>query len=289
MALKKKGNLAFALQAGATGPVADTTTGMYRRTEEWEGQETDLTSFLATKPPGSAHPAYPYLKVYEVEPTMNEAGMARVRITYTGHPTGASSPTLRFQRSLRTSSVSVKIVRRYERVISYAVKTDDPLSTQQSAAGYNYVYDIVWATVEDEADGEMAYSYYAPSVIYRYCRSNFVKSPQYQTQATQELSGQTPTILKQDVRQTGSQFTLRLGTNLTEQPLVAQPSDDPIQAEENRLLATKKNLVTFYEYQGSSTVNQPYLGTPTLRSTDLTTEQKGTMFEVEETWEVDLV
>lgn len=276
MALKKKGNLAFALQAGARGPVADTTTGMYRRDEEWEGQETDLTAFLASKPPGSAHPAYPYLKVYEVEPTMNEAGMARVRITYTGHPTGASTPTLQFQKSLRTGAVGVKIVRRYERMVAFTLYQGEIISSN-------------WVPVSDEADAEMAFSYFAPSVTFRYCRSQFIKSPQFSAQANAELAGQTPEITKSNIRQTTPNFTTTSGTNLNPIDSIPENTTSDLQGQINRLAAEKRNLRISYEYEGSSIVGQPYFGTPVIRSTDLTCEQRGSMFEVQETWEIALV
>jgi hypothetical protein len=91
MAILKKGDLTFKLQSGARGPYSDSTYGLYRREEEWKGQETDLVAFLATRPEGAVHPSYPYLKLYELDTTYDEAGMATVRMTYTGHPNGVGS------------------------------------------------------------------------------------------------------------------------------------------------------------------------------------------------------
>ena len=260
MALKKKGNLSFTLQAGARGPAPDSVYDLFRREEEWVGQETDLTSFLATKPKDSAHPSFGYMKLYEYDVTLNEAGMATVRLVYTGHPNGIGSqtPTKRFQKMLKTATVEGRLKRTFKRWVQ------EP--------------DVVTQTLLDVtqyATAEINYRYYTPSVTYRYSSSTMVTSPKYTAQAAADLSGQIPTLTLESTKKTGEYLHSWDGVLYSWQ-------------------VTNGDDLSGFNIQGGVTVvtennaETPVLNTPIIQTADLVSEQRGTFFEVEETHEIEL-
>lgn len=253
MALKLAGDLSWKLQVGARGPTPDTTYGLYRREEEWQGKQDDLAAFLASKPVGAAYPTAAWLTLSEYEPTYLEAGMARCRLTYTGHPSGGSQPTKRLQRMLKTESKSIMLVRRFERVTS--------------SSTINGITTKLWGPVEQEAPGQLIYSYYTPSITYRYTRQGLVKAAQYTALAATDLAGLAPVMLSVQQRQTDPTWVTRSG--------VATNTD--------LSLYEIRNFSQTYEFEGGETA-----GTPTPRAAELSCELVGEWGEVEETHEIEL-
>jgi hypothetical protein len=265
MALKKKGDLTFKLQSGARGPYPDSTYELYRREEEWVGQETDLTSFLATKAPNSAHPSFGYMKLYEYSVTLNEAGMASVNLIYTGHPNGIGStnPTKRFQKMLKTATAEGVLKRTFQRWV-YEDGTGTTSINQTTI------------DVTQTASAEINYRYYTPSVTYRYSSSTMVTSPRYSAQAAIDLGGQTPSITLESAKKTSTY----LHTDY--------PFGMPV------AWLTNGDDLSDFSIQGAITNSteskdgQPILDTPIIRAADLVCEQRGSFYEVEETHEIEL-
>jgi hypothetical protein len=267
MALKKKGDLSFKLQVGAKGPYPDSTYDLYRREEEWVGQETDLTSFLATKPKDSAHPSYGYMKLYEYSVTLNEAGMASVSLTYTGHPNGIGStaPTKRFQKMLKTATVEGQLRRKFWRWVYKDV--------------VGLINDKMQIDVTQTATAEINYRYYTPTVTYRYSSSTMITSPRYASQAAIDLAGQTPQIIFESTKKTGTythQFTGSL-------PTLWVTNGDDLSAFDINGFVGQTTTVTAEGKDG-----QPILNNPVVRAADLVAEQRGTYWEIEETHEIEL-
>lgn len=264
MAILKKGDLTFKLQAGARGPYPDSTYGLYRREEEWKGQETDLAAFLATKPEASAHPSFPYLKLYEHDVTYDEAGMATVRMTYTGHPNGVGSqnPTKRFQKMMKTATVEGRLKRTFKRWVA-----EEPAVTITKK-----LLDIT-----QYATAEINYRYYTPSVTYRYSSSTMVTSPRYAGQAAIDLAGQTPSITFESTKKIGEYLHSWDGVLFSWQ--VTNGDDLSVYGTD----ISGPIVVTAEGKDGAS-----ILSTPIVRAADLTCEQQGTYWEVEETHEIEL-
>jgi hypothetical protein len=265
MAIKKKGNLSFTLQAGARGPAPDSVYDLFRREEEWVGQETDLTSFLASKPKDSAHPSFGYMKLYEYSVTLNEAGMASVNLVYTGHPNGigSTSPTKRFQKMLKTATVEGRLKRTFARWV-----VSDPSDT---------IPNKTLLDVTQYATAEINYRYYTPSVTYRYSSSTIVTSPRYAAQAASDLAGQTPTITLESAKKTGEYLHSWTGTLYSWQ---ITNGDDLSQYD---LSSFTPVTVTSEGKDGAA-----ILSNPIIRAADLVCEQRGTFYEVEETHEIEL-
>jgi hypothetical protein len=266
MAIKKKGDLSFKLQAGARGPSPDSVYDLFRREEEWVGQDTDLTSFLASKPKDSAHASFGYLKLYEYSVTLNEAGMASVNLVYTGHPNGigSTSPTKRFQKMLKTATVEGRLKRTFTRWVY-----EDGTSTGTTSINKTTL------DVTQTATAEINYRYYTPSITYRYSSSTIVTSPRYSAQASVDLAGQTPSVILESSKKTGEYLHSYTGTI---------PSG----------WLTNGDDLSAFDIQGSVTTTtesangQPILSSPVIRAADLVAEQRGTYWEVEETHEIEL-
>lgn len=261
MAIKKKGDLSFKRQTGARGPAPDSVYDLYRREEEWVGQETDLTSFLASKPKDSAHPSFGYLKLYEYSVTLNEAGMASVNLVYTGHPNGVGSqtPTKRFQKMLKTATVEGRLKRTFARWVDA-----DPNSTIAK----------VLLDVTQYATAEINYRYYTPSVTYRYSSSTMVTSPRYSAQASVDLAGQTPAVTLESAKKTGEYLHSWTGNLFSWQ---VTNGDD----------LSQYDLSSFTPVTVTTESNN-LLNTAVIRAADLVAEQRGTYWEVEETHEIEL-
>jgi hypothetical protein len=261
MALKKKGNLSFTLQAGARGPAPDSVYDLFRREEEWVGQQTDLTSFMATKPKDSAHPSFGYLKLYEYSVTLNEAGMASVSLTYTGHPNGVGSqtPTKRFQKMLKTATIEGRLKRTFARWVD---------------ADTNSIVSKVLLDVTQYATAEINYRYYTPSVTYRYSSATMVTSPRYSAQASVDLAGQTPTVTLESTKKTGEYLHSWTGNLFSWQ---VTNGDD----------LSQYDLSSFSPITVTTESNN-LLNTAVVRAADLVAEQRGTYWEVEETHEIEL-
>jgi hypothetical protein len=267
MAILKKGDLTFKLQPGARGPYPDSTYELYRREEEWVGQETDLTSFLATKAPNSAHPSFGYMKLYEYSVTLNEAGMASVSLTYTGHPNGIGStnPTKRFQKMLKTATIEGVLKRTFKRWVYEDGTGSGTTSINQTTID-----------VTQKASAEINYRYYSPSITYRYSSSTIVTSPRYSAQAAIDLSGQTPTITLESAKKTSTYLH-------TDYPF-GMPA----------AWLTNGDDLSDFSIQGSITNTteskdgQQMLNNPVIRPADLVAEQRGSFWEVEETHEIEL-
>lgn len=267
MALKKTGNLAFKRQAGARGPSPDSTYGLYRRDEDWEGQDTDLAAFLATRPEGSVHPDFPYLKLKEATTTYNEAGIARVALSYTGHPNGIGSqtPTKRFQKMMKTATVEGQLKRKFWRWVFQDVVGLSPLRMQ--------------IEVTQIATAELNYRYYTPSVTYRYSSSTMVTSPRYTSLAATDLAGQTPQIIFESTKKTG-EYTHQFTGSL---PAPWVTNGDDLSGYDINGFVGQTTTVTAEGKDGAS-----ILSTPIIRASDLSCEQQGTYWEVEETHEIEL-
>jgi hypothetical protein len=267
MAIKKKGDLSFKLQAGARGPAPDSVYDLFRREEEWVGQETDLTSFLASKPKDSAHPSFGYMKLYEYSVTLNEAGMASVNLVYTGHPNGigSTSPTKRFQKMLKTATVEGRLKRTFYRSV-YA----DPTATSGN---------IISIEVTQFATAEINYRYYTPSITYRYSSSTIVTSPRYSAQASLDLAGQTPSVTLESSKKTGEYLHSWSGIL----PSAWVTNGDDLTAFDINSWPGQNTIVTVETSDG-----QPILSNPVIRAADLVAEQRGTYWEVEETHEIEL-
>jgi hypothetical protein len=267
MAIKKKGDLSFKRQAGARGPAPDSVYDLYRREEEWIGQETDLTSFLASKPKDSAHPTYAYLKLYEFDVTLTEAGMATVRMTYTGHPNGlgSTSPTKRFQKMLKTSTVEGQLRRNFFRWVN-----EDPTNVNS---------DKIQIEVTQTATAEINYRYYTPSITYRYSSSTLVTSPRYAAQAATDLAGQSPTIVLESSKKTGTYLHSYSGV----MPSGWLTNGDDLSAFDINGFPNQQTTVTVTDPNGNAISN-----TAVVRAADLVAEQRGTYWEVEETHEIEL-
>ena len=263
MAIKKKGDLTFKLQAGARGPAPDSVYDLYRREEEWIGQETDLTSFLASKPKDSAHPTFGYLKLYEYSVTLNEAGMAAVNLIYTGHPNGVGStnPTKRFQKMLKTATVEGQLKRTFKR---WVYEDGTPSGTTS--------INKTTLDVTQLATAEINYRYYSPSVTYRYSSSTMVTSPRYAGQAAIDLAGTTPSVTLESAKKTGEYLHSYTGVI---------PSG----------WLTNGDDLSEFDISGAvttTTESNNLLNTAVIRAADLVAEQRGTYWEVEETHEIEL-
>lgn len=258
MALTFKGDSTFKLQVGARGPTPDPVYHLYTRDETWQGKQTDLPAFLATRPPGSVHPLYPTLRIAEYEPMPLEAGMADLWFRYVGGAAGPPIATTKRNSLLRPSSTAIKLVRTFRRIAG---------GTTLNGVTTNSI-----SQVRQEAEGEQTYSYRSPSITYYYCAPYDVKLPLFTNRAASDLAGLTPTIINKQTRQTSSEWVTVSG--------YSTPSDisDP------DLGVT--NLVQFTEFPtGGGT------GTPQSRATDLVSNARGLSgwYEVEETHEIDLV
>ena len=263
MAIKKKGDLSFKRQTGARGPAPDSVYDLYRREEEWVGQETDLTSFLAGKPKDSAHPSFGYLKLYEYSVTLNEAGMASVNLIYTGHPNGIGSttPTKRFQKMLKTATVEGQLKRTFKRWVFEDGTTTGTTSINKTTLD-----------VTQLATAEINYRYYSPSVTYRYSSSTMVTSPRYSAQASVDLAGTTPSVTLESSKKTGEYLHSYIGTI----PAGWLSNGDDLSA---------------FDISGpvtTTTESNNLLNTAVIRAADLVAEQRGSYWEVEETHEIEL-
>jgi hypothetical protein len=267
MALKKKGDLTFKLQPGAKGPYPDSTYELYRREEEWVGQETDLTSFLASKPKDSAHPSYGYLKLYEYSVTLNEAGMASVNLVYTGHPNGvgSTSPTKRFQKMLKTQTVTGRLRRRFWRWVYEDVVGVNPFKMQ--------------IEVNQIATADINYRYYSPTVTYRYSSATLVTSPKYASLAASDLAGQTPSLIFESSKKTSTYTHDFVGAI----PVPWITNGDDLSGYDINGYVGQTITVTTESQDG-----QPIESNPIIRAADLVCEQRGSFYEVEETHEIEL-
>lgn len=254
--MRYEGNFSFKRQVGATGPAPDQTYHLNRRSETWQGKETDLEAFLATKPLGSAHPANSALKLASYEPRFLEAGMVDVSFNYVGSATSPGPVTKRRQNLLKTGSISGKVVRRFERVSSFTTSVSGAITSES------------WGWVEQEIEAELQYTYYTPSITFRYCANEDIKEAQFTASA--EMAGLEPRIENKSQKITGQQWVTRSGMETA--------SD---------LTGIKiRSLTTRFE-----TADGVEIGTPTLRATDMNSNQVGLSgwYEVEETHEFDLV
>lgn len=263
MAILKKGDLSFQRQAGARGPAPDSVYDLYRREEEWVGQETDLASFLASKPKDSAHPNFGYLKLYEYSVTLNEAGMTSVNLVYTGHPNGIGSqnPTKRFQKMLKTATVEGRLKRTFKRWVF--------------ADGIGLNNDRISIDITQYATAEINYRYYTPSVTYRYSSATMVTSPRFAAQAAIDLAGQTPQIALESTKKTGEYLHNYLGVI---------PSGWLTNGDDLSDFDISGAVTTTTESVDGSAI----LNTAVTRAADLVAEQRGTFYEVEETHEIEL-
>jgi hypothetical protein len=265
MASLLKGSSQWHLQPGGRGPTPDAVFGLYTRDEEWEGPTSGLATFLASYPTGSTHPTWSYLKLETWEPTYAEGNMSRVRLTYTGHPSGGSAPTLKLQRMLKSESKAITLVRTFERAWRF---------WELEVGGLT---QVEWSNIKQEAPGELSYIYYTPTLTFSYCRPALVKEPLYESQATSELAGLTPATLNQTTRQTDSNWTTMEG--------VATASDLSVYTTiGDTSLPAIKNMRTYWEFEDGQQT-----GTPQLRVADISCEPRGAWYQVTETWEIELV
>lgn len=253
--IKYNGDFSFKRQVGATGPKPDPTYHLSRRNETWQGKEADLSAFLATRELGSSHPLYGAdLKLAEYEPRYLEAGMVDVSLVYVGSAVSPGPVTTDRKNLLKTGTLTGKMVRRFERVV--ATSTLGGVTNQ------------TWGMVEQEIDAEASYTYYTPSITYRYCASEDYKEAQLSAAA--DMAGATPSPGKQTLRITGQEWVTRAG----------------FETGSDISGITIRNLTQTFEAANGETT-----GTPTLRSTDFSCKQVGLSgwYEVEETHEYELV
>jgi hypothetical protein len=171
MALIAKGNLSFKLQVGSTGPSPDPVYQLFRRSETWQGKQSDLAAFLAARPFGAVHPTWPVLKLADTSPRFLEAGMVDVSINYVG--TDAASPQLTFSTDTQTQRKSIAGLKYRPVRISDGGIWTSPF----------YAYEVADAVREEVS--------YVPVVTIRYASNRRIYNAALRAAATAELATAT--------------------------------------------------------------------------------------------------
>ena len=191
MSLKLAGNLSWVRQvSGAGRPVPDSNYRLARLPETWVGRTSQMDAFLLTKPMGSSHPEFPWMRLSEYRPERLEAGMHQLELTYVGRHGSDPTPQPHPRKMLR---VDVKQAKYQKSVGNYGA----PIPT-----GYGSYTPLNTQLIECPA--EIEWSVYIPTVTYRYARYGHPSSPQYSARALIDLAGQTPEIRDKRVRRTGT-------------------------------------------------------------------------------------
>lgn len=274
MALVFRGsNSAFKRQVRPRGPTPDTTHGLFTLEETWQGKQSDLAAFLATRTLASAHGTYSELKLSEWEPTRIEAGMADVWLRYVGASvpgSGLTTGTKRFQSLFKSISAPVKKRRSFDRWASYTV------GSAMSTA------DVSWGSVVQEVAAELTMTYYAPSITYRYASNALIKAARRSSDATTDLASVTPKILSENLRQTSDIWEMFSGFSTPSDITFLQSLPSGVTGPGSSQI---RNYREEYVFDGDSPV-----GSPVTRATDMSCEPVGGSgwHNVEETWEVEL-
>ena len=225
---------------GAVGP-KENSFGLDEMTRYFQGDASAWSAFRATILPGTADPEFSGLKVSEISPERLEGDLVKATVSYSGLRDGGDgsgkTPQKRFSRQLKSATSSITLTRTHE------------FATLQNPDG-SYGN---WMPITETQEGSVSYSFYAPSVTYRYCRNASVTAPQYAATATTDIGAL-------DIEPFNRVMSLANGASWG-------------------LLGENTRNVQLTD-SGLST------GTKTTRNTDLTCDQRGAWFEIEETWEV---
>jgi hypothetical protein len=248
-----RGNSTFKRLPGATGPTPDLVYNLYSREETWEGQTANLGAFLSSYPLGVAHPTYSYLKLAEYRPTaIGEGGVSQVWLRYTGAPSSPTATTLRGTDQLKNGSAQGRLVVNWT------------LSNPPAGSGLN-----LFGSATTWANTPISFDYLSPAVTIRYSSSTFVKNGQFQTLASQKLGNSNPTLL-----------------NVTAGSATAGSVTTQYQTVE--IASVSYYFLSNLSTPISLTSGAPGPLTPILQCTDVSCEQKGSWFEVDETWALEL-
>tara|TARA_R110000765_G_scaffold47794_4_gene98018 strand:+ start:6419 stop:7270 length:852 start_codon:yes stop_codon:yes gene_type:complete len=278
MALKFKGNLEFKLQVGASGPTPDEAYGIYRRMETWQGKESDLAIWLLSKPDGSPHPTWPWLKLSVINTNYLPAGMVDAQLNYVGHPNGETAHTDATSNASRSIEESGNILAKAR--VAYNLWSDKI-----------HLYPSIVFDANLYAPASRATTIYVPSVTYRYGSPFKLKQPTYKTLALLNLNGGNTTIISQNVTRVGLYKTDGGIYNTSSAAALATLGWLEPQGNTNLVKDVIGSINSTKFQAGELGVNNTLTGDidETVNLTNLTCNPIGRSgwYEVEETWEAN--
>jgi hypothetical protein len=248
----------FAEADDAQGP-KESVYGLSELSRTFMGDAALWPAFRLSILPGTADYEYPSLRVSEINPQSLPGGLIKVGVSYVGAEGDGSgkAPGRQFSNPLKTVTGEATQKRTYEFL--------------QAGVGSTMV-DWYWQSHTDEITGELTQSFNGPAVTYLYCRPTMVREHLYSALAAVDLSGLNAAPRDRIFSATGA-WPVLLGTPLESTGDVGyRPPPGPYQ----------RNIV----YQDPVVTGTPLNGAGIIKAADLSCRQRGTWFEVEETWEL---